>query len=193
MNKTIIHNIYSNRIKILLILFTSLLINSSAYSQQYTEYEVKTAYLYNFAKFVEWPESSFRSDELPFIIGIHGNDSFYDQLITTLKDKKIKNRKIIIKYFETTEDITNCHLLFITKITKFEAIKALKTLKNKAILTVGDDIDDFCKHGGIINFTKQFDRYRFEVNNYFALQESLLINPKLLALARIIKSDEAEF
>lgn len=164
-----------------------------AYTQSYTEYEVKAAYIFNFAKFVKWPDNSFSSKTSPFILGIYGANPFGSVLNKTINKRTVNGRKWLIKYINKPEEIKNCHLLFITQIDKSELFKILDQTKNKPILTIGDNIEDFCLYGGILNFSQQYSKHRFEINKDFAIQSNLTISSKLLILAKIISSDEIKF
>ncbi|MCK4663806.1 MAG: YfiR family protein [Bacteroidales bacterium] len=163
------------------------------YSQKFTEYEVKSAYIFNFTKFVQWSESSFNSPNSPYIIGIYKNTSFGLVLKKTIEDRTVHGRKFIIKYINSPESIENCHILFLSRISKSELLMVLEHVNQFDILTVGNNIDNFCESGGIINFTKQYSRYRFEINNDAALKSKISISSKLLVLAKIISEDEIKF
>ena len=81
------------------------------------EYFVKSAFLYNFAKFVQWPAESFSNDQSPILLGILGTNPFGSAL-KTIDGKTVGNRSLVVKYFETIEDLDQCHVLFISKSEK---------------------------------------------------------------------------
>lgn len=161
--------------------------------QQYTEYELKAAYLYNFGKFVQWPEQTFKNKTDPFIIGVYGTNPFGEILKQLIQDKTLQNRTVIIINITNLQDVATCHILFISKINKLELNQILQVLTNKPILTVGDNIDEFCQSGGVINFTGQHSQKRFEINNKASARVQLIISSKLLALSRIVTEDEIKF
>lgn len=167
--------------------------NFSVLSQQYSEYEVKAGYLYNFIKFVNWPNYSFKTEYDPFVIGIYGDDPFEDILDKAFKDRTLYDRKWLLVRYTKIEDVTGCNLLFISSVSNTELLKILDVTKDKSILTIGDNIEDFCQLGGIINFTKQNSKNRFEINNEAAIKVKLLISSKLLSLAKIINNNENRF
>lgn len=178
------------------LLFSILLVSAmgkSSYAQSFTEYEVKAAYIYNFAKFVEWPDSVFQSKTSPLILGIYDGDPFGDILQKTFDGRLVNGRKWIIKYFKDPEKIEKCNILFIPKLEMIELLKVLNAVKNKSILTVGDNVKDFCQTGGMLNFTPQNSKYRFEINNGEALKAKLIISSKLLILSKIIRTNEIKF
>jgi hypothetical protein len=163
---------------------TMLLLSKSIVAQQYSEYEVKAVFIYNFAKFIDWPPQDLKPNQ-PFVIGIYGNDPFGKILPTVLDKKLIKDHKWIIKYYKTPSEIGQCQILFISKISNYELLKVFEQISTKATLSIGDNIPDFCKNGGVINFTSPSDKYRFEINSIVAQQASLTISSKLLSIAKL--------
>jgi hypothetical protein len=184
---------YHFYLKIFFLLFALYFIPTTTFSQQYTEYELKAAYLYNFGKFVQWPEGAFKSPKDPFIIGIYGTNPFGEILQQIIQNKTLQNRPVIIINISTPEDAATCHILFICKTNKVQLNQILQALNNKPVLTVGDNIDEFCQTGGIINFTSQHSQKRFEINNKASARILLIISSKLLALSRIVTDDEIKF
>ncbi|MFH2140854.1 MAG: YfiR family protein [Bacteroidota bacterium] len=188
-----INNIKSKFQFRLILSFILIIPFSNIYSQHYTEYEVKAGYIYNFTKFINWPEQAFDSDNENFIIGIYGKDPFGLILNMVLKGQKLLDRNWTIKYYYDVSEIDKCHILFVAKASKSELLAIFEKLKNKPVLTVGDEIEEFCERGGMINFTGKFDKKRFEINNNSALRVKLSISLKLLVLARIISDNEIKF
>lgn len=166
---------------------------SDLYSQQYTEYEVKAGYIYNFVKFITWPESCFSSSTSPYVIGVYGMDMFGDIIKRTIRNNTVNNRAFVVKYYNKPSQIQQCHILFVGRITRGEMIELIRAVRNKPILTIGDGLDGFCQIGGIINFTPQYSRNRFEINNTTAKNNEIIISSKLLSLAKIGAINEVEF
>lgn len=177
----------------LMLLVINDLTMQSLCAQQYTEYEVKAGYLYNFCKFVSWPDTTFANNTSPIVVGIYGLDRFGEIIRRTIRNNTIGDRPIVIKYYNTPTQIKQCHILYIGETQKSELIDLLRAVRNKAILTVGDNIEGFCHLGGIINFTPQYSRTRFEINNNTAQKNNIIISSKLLSLAKIIIVNEIEF
>ena len=184
---------YTLILKLLLSILLLCNMNRTSQAQSFTEYEVKAAYIFNFAKFVEWSDSIFPSKTSPLILGIYGGDPFGDILQKTFNDRTVNGRKWIVKYYKEGDKIEKCHILFIPKIEMVELLKVLNSVRNRSILTVGDNIKDFCQTGGIINFTPQYSKYRFEINNGEASKIKLIISSKLLILSKIIRTNEIKF
>ena len=158
-----------------------------AQTQTTTGYQVKAAFLYNFARFVQWPDEAFPKHNEPFIIGIIGDDPFGPVLTQTIRDKNIDGRKLIVKHFFSTRDLGFCHILFVSSSEKKQFQSLFSRVRSSSTLTVGD-FDDFSKSGGMINFTIVKNKVRFEINPQAAEKVGLKISSKLLKLARIVKS-----
>ena len=162
-------------------------------AQPYTEYELKAAYLFNFGKFITWPDDAFNKSGDNFIIGIYGKNPFGTILSETVQNKTLQNRNVKILICESSEEAKLCHMVFLSQVNGMQAMELCKSLENMPVLTVGDQIDDFCQNGGIINFSPQNYKYRFEINNITAQKVKLVISSKLLTLAEIISEDEIKF
>jgi hypothetical protein len=160
--------------------------NAQAGSSPPGEYEVKAAFLYNFAKFVEWPAEAFDDADAPLTIGVLGEDPFGDTLEQTVKGKTANGRKLAIRRFHKVRDLQPCHILFISSSEKRHLSEILDRLKGSSVLTVGE-VEGFAKRGGVINFFVEDNRIRFEVNVDAAKRAKLKMSSKLLRLARIVR------
>jgi hypothetical protein len=156
-----------------------------------SEYQVKAAFIYNFAKFIEWPRDSLRADEGAFVITVLGEDPFGAILDDSLRGKTINNQKIMIRRVARAEDIGDSQILFISDSERENLPKILKQLATAAILTVGE-MDHFAERGGIIRFETDKRRIRLEINVVVAERARLKISSELLKLARIVPSNGAD-
>lgn len=156
-----------------------------------TEYQVKAKYLYNFARFVEWPDQSFTHKSTPYTIGILGEDPFGIDLDKTVEGKKIKGRNFIIKRFNEISDFQYCHILFISLNEQEKTKRVIKKLKGSSILTVSD-IENFAEDGGIINFFMTEEKIRFKINFQSANASNLKISSQILRQAKIITNKNSE-
>jgi hypothetical protein len=150
------------------------------------EDQVKVAFLYNFAKFVEWPADSFRSDSAPLVITILGTDPF-GSLVDSLKEKTVRGRRIQIRRLGKLENLEDCHLLFISNSEKTTLRSLLGLVKNHAILTVSD-MDRFAHQGGMIGLVNMDGKINFEINIDVVQRSRLKFSAQLLKLARIVHS-----
>lgn len=161
----------------------------AAPSHEFPEYQLKAAFLYNFAKFVTWPTNAFESDDSALTIGIVGDDPFGPLLPTTLAGKTVNNRKLIIQHFNRDDTITGCQLLFISRSEKDRIPAILSSLKGKSILLVSET-DQFAQRGGMINLLVVGQSVRFEINPDVIEKAGLKVSSKLGGLGIVIKSEE---
>jgi len=152
-------------------------------------YSIKAAYLYNFCKYVEWPDHFSPNKENPednFIIGILESDPFGESLKKIAANKTVKGKHIKIHYIDSIEDYKICHMLFIpSKITKEFVDEILQKTRNQSILIIGEE-EGFASSYGIINFIELNNKIRFEINTKFADNRNLKISSKLLKIGKII-------
>src|ERR1700722_2173484 len=80
-----------------------------------TEYEIKAAFLYNFAQFVEWPPQSYSGSNAPLVIGILGEDPFGPSLKAFVKGEEVSGHSLTIKSVSTDNEISGCHILFVSQ------------------------------------------------------------------------------
>jgi hypothetical protein len=164
--------------------------NAGAEDTQTGEYRVKAAFLYNFAKFVEWPARAFPNSRSPISLCILGKDPFGDAL-DTIRGKIVKGRKLVIMHAMRVEDLGKCHMVFICSSEEESMSHILNFIKYPNVLTIGD-MDNFARHGGIINLVKKGKKIKFEINVEAAQETGLKISSKLLKLARIVSSDQGK-
>ena len=154
-------------------------------AQTTREYEVKAAFLNDFAQFVEWPADAFVGVKSPIVIGILGDDPFGDSLGEIVRDENVDNRPVVIKRYQRVQDIKACQILFISQSENKRLEEICAGLKDRSILTVGD-FDGFAKRGGMIRFVTEKNKIRFRINVEAAKAANLTISSKLLRLAEII-------
>ena len=147
-----------------------------------SEYQVKAAFLYNFAKFVEWPAGTFPNTNSPIVLGILGKNVFGSDLEKTIQDRKVNNHPFAFKNISSVAEATNCHILFVSSSEKGDFSKIVNSLQNAKVLTVSET-DGFIKAGGMINFTFEDAKVRFQINDEAAKKAGLKISSKLLSLA----------
>lgn len=147
-----------------------------------SEYQVKAAFLFNFAKFVEWPPESFSTATAPIVIGILGDNPFDGDLERTVQNKIVNNRPFVVRQLHSAMEATNCHILFISNSEKKRLSEIIQSLHGTDVLTVGET-DRFIEMGGIINFVQESSKIRFQINDDAAKTARLKISSKLLNLA----------
>jgi uncharacterized protein DUF4154 len=154
-------------------------------AQTATEYQVKAAYLYNFAKFVEWPSRDFASPTAPIQLCVLNDQSFEVELNRIAKGKFVTGHPVSVVPVQTAEHSRSCHILFINSSQEGQTRHIIEVLRDTTVLTVGET-KGFAENGGIINFVLQDDRVQFQVNHRAAKQAGLNISSRLLAVAKVV-------
>ena len=157
-----------------------------AVAGEYTEYQIKAAFLFNFAKFVDWPADAFADTTTPITIGIFGENPFGGTLEQIIGGQLVKGRSLVLVQYRRVRDIEGCHILFISAAEERTIPEVLDRVRNSSILTVSE-VTDFARDGGIVNFVLHENRVRFEVNVDAAERARLMISSKLLKLADIVR------
>jgi YfiR/HmsC-like len=156
-----------------------------------SEYLVKAGFIYNFAKFVEWPSTAFAEPDAPIVIGVLGTDPFGDIINHVVEGKKIGTRGFVIRRFKwskelkDSKDFKDCRILFVSSSEKMHFEEIFEAVKGLPVLTVGET-PGFAERGGMIRLMLEDNRVRFEVNVDAAHDGNLNISSRLLTLARII-------
>lgn len=163
---------------------------ASLAAQASGEYDVKAAFVLNFARFVEWPDAAFADRSAPLVIAIAGDDPFDGRLERLVRDKTINAHPLTVKQMSGTADFKGVNVLFVSASERQRASAILKTLIGARVLTVSD-IDGFCSMGGMIQLTNQEQRIRFEVNLFAAQHAGLAVSSKLLGLARVVHTEKS--
>ena len=153
-------------------------------AQTAREEKVKVAFLYNFPKFIKWPEHVLGAND-PIIYTFLGKHRFAKAL-QLLKGKSTNEHKIIIREIDDPADLKNTHVLFVSEKMDAKAKAILAKVKGKAVLTVGES-EAFGRNGGHIRFYLHKKRLRFEINNTRAKADALKITSDLLTLAGKLK------
>ena len=167
---------------VLLVLFLGQL-HSNA--QTVSENEVKAAYLYNFAKFVEWPAHKFANSSAPFQFCVMDDESFQEELSRFVQNKTVAGRPVNVVGIKSGGEPSSCHILFVKSPKQAQAREAITMQRATNVLTVGQN-KDFVAEGGIINFILENDRIRFEVNHRAAKEAGLRISARLLTVAKLV-------
>ncbi len=201
---------------ILVLALTRIVCAAETDSAPSKEYKVKAAFIYNFIKFIDWPEPApaepdKKADDTdkPITIGIIGENPF-GEAFEALAKKKIHNREVVIKHFggfaknrikyrqggktkykyKNAAALKDCRALFVGSSETKYCKQIIDAVKDSCVLTIGET-KDFLDTGGIIGFFMEEKKVRFGVNLIAADHAELKIRSKLLRLAKkVIKKQE---
>lgn len=155
-------------------------------AEQLDEYRVKAAFLYNFAKFVDWPAEAFPTPGEPFAICVLGEDPFGRSLDDAIAGRAIAGRPVVVRRVSEARQTGGCQILFVTPASGRHVVSILATLKHPGVLTVGES-GNSRSEGLIINFTLEGGKVRFEIDLVAAADEKLRFNSRLLSLATVVR------
>ncbi len=135
-----------------------------AAQQSASEYQVKAAYLYNFAKMSQWPAQSLPDADSALIVGVYGgNEDFVNVLRATLAGKAINGHPVEIRYVHSAEELKYCHLVFF-RASERATPSMIAALDHASVLLVGEE-NNFLDQGGMINLALTNGKISFDVNS----------------------------
>jgi len=172
--------IFFNKISVFFLLFFC---SSFKINAQELNYKAYSLYVYNFMKYVDWPDNQNQGD---FIIMVLGKSKIEKELRIMSSQKKIRGRNIIVKLISSIDEITNCQLLYLSQ-EKSSLIKDLNNrFKNKGILVVGEK-DGLANKGASLSFaTLENDELSFDINKKMISQQNLKISESLIKLGFVV-------
>lgn len=148
---------------------------------RYSEYLVKAAFLYNFARFTQWPSGTYASPSAPFTICVLGKDPFGDKL-DSISGKLIRGRPLAIQRIARVEESRQCQIVFIGEEINQPLAPIIRHLSGRPILTVCNAPK--CElFNGMIHFKVVSEKIRFIIDKECAKTAGLKLSSKLLALA----------
>ncbi len=159
------------------------------------EYQVKAAFLYNFAKFVEWPAARFTDETSPIEIAVIGRNPFGDELENVVRGRTINGRSISVSYVLSTDNVKKgaapYHVVYVTAGEERGLEQLAQLWSNASWLTVGES-PRFAAQGGMVKFSTVDEKVRFEINADAAETAGLRISAQLLKLATAVRRTEDE-
>jgi hypothetical protein len=183
---------YLRRVSTFWGLWAAVVLAATLRAQSASEYEIKAAFLYKFASFIQWPSSGdtapaadMAAASTPICIGILGTDGFGQSLDQVVRGKQAGGRKFAIQHFHVAGEALHCEIVFISGSEQNRIREILRVFGGKPVLTVSE-VPGFCESGGIINLRKIDDAIRFEINPASGERAGLRFSSKLLSLARLL-------
>jgi len=157
-----------------------------AQQEKPNEYQVKATYLYNFGRFIKWPETAPAGKSDSFSVCVLGQDPFGPVLDSTLAGEALDGKPVVLRRFSNPRDAGDCRILFISATEEKHLKEILTALDENGVLTVSD-MPGFTRRGGMIQFVLEGDRVRFEINLSNAESARLVLSSELLKVATNVK------
>ena len=168
---------------------SSLLVPKSWGETELKEYQLKAVFLFNFAQFVEWPESAFADEKSPLTIGIIGEDPFDGVLDELVRGEHSGKREIIVRRMRKIEEMDGCQIFFISKSESTRLESILAALGNRPVLTVSD-AERAARRGTMIRFFVEKKKIRLRINLEATKIAGLVVSSKLLRAAEIVTTSK---
>jgi hypothetical protein len=156
-------------------------------AQSATAPDVKAAFLYNFAKFTEWP-SDVLTASAPLSLCVIDDAKLVRALEEATAGRDVEGHTLVVRKITFDGPVRSCHLLFANGLDAKRSTRLIETLKGAPVLAVSD-LESFAIAGGTINFFLEDGRMRFAVNLEATQRARLRLSSKLLSLAKIVKDD----
>lgn len=173
----------------LLALLSAVALRSHAelhHSATSSETDLKSAFLFRFTPYVDWPPSSPAATGERLTYCVLGDDPLAESLERTVRGRSELGKPLTVRRLRSQENMTECAVLFVGSNGVSDPGAVLWNARNKPILTVGD-ADDFIRDGGIVRFYPEASKLRFEINPDAAEAAGLKLSSRLLSLARIVR------
>lgn len=165
-----------------MLLLAALPVTAGEVQSEATVAGIEAAFLYNFGKFVEWPEGTAMAVSDSFLMCVTGDSSVQQSLEEIAETRTINGHRIVLKHLKGADTARSCQILFVGPKERASLTRILQDLQGASVLTVGA-FDDFTKEGGMIGFVRESNRVRFVVNVGAAGKAHLKVSSKLLNLA----------
>jgi len=148
-----------------------------------TNAKIKAVYIYNFTKYIEWPQSYRQED---FVIGVLGETPLTEELTKMASSKKVLGQSILVKNYKSSAEIGKCHILYIPAGSNIPFSTIVGKVSGYSTLLV-TDTPGMAAKGSAINFVVMQNRQKFELNESNAVKYKLKVSNSLEALAILVK------
>lgn len=155
------------------------------------EYQLKAAFLFNFAKFVSWPNEVETVEDASLNFCVMGTTPLDRALEKFIAGKKVHGREATLRRIADVTQTSHCHVLFIARSEGQAIPELVELLRDSSVLTVGET-PSFSDNGGIIEFIVAGNKVRFAINVGAAQRARLVLSSELLKLARIVRESRQE-
>jgi hypothetical protein len=162
---------------------------SAAYAEEeLPEFAVKTAFIYNFLKFTQWPNATFSKPDAPIVVCTMGTDAFGSAL-NVLNAKRIDTHPVVLEREVAAGALGKCNVVVVGGQNASQMFPAIAPYKTHPVLTIGDSAD-FAGAGGMIGLVNIDRQIRFQINVAAVHRSGLSVSSQLLKIAIVV--DEAK-
>jgi len=178
--------------RLIIIVLVGVLSLAAAPIQQAEQYntnaKMKAMFVYNFTKYIEWPQDYKAGN---FVIGVLGDSPLLNELNRMAATKKVVNQTIEVKQYNSIDDIQKCHMLFVSKEQTGKIVQAKTKVTTFSTLII-TEVEGLAKKGSGINFVIRDNKQRFELNKRTIEKHKLKVSSNLLALAIVVEGADSD-
>ncbi len=157
-------------------------VDAQAEAPRFAEAKVKAAFVFSFARYIEWPPQCFATPDAPFVIGVTSQSRVYAELLDIARARTLVGRRITVREVRSPADAAGVHLLFVDQADEKALLSMLAELPGAGVVTVGES-ERFSAAGGMLTLYEREDRLRFMVNRDATRMAVAKLSSQLLKLA----------
>jgi hypothetical protein len=155
--------------------------SSSAPSQA----QIGAAFVFNFAKFTEWPPQTLPNAMSPVTVCFVGAEDIRAAFQSITAGKDVNGHPVLVRNAKAAAEVRECQVVYVDASSSAVLMDVLKNARQSCTLAIGTS-EDFLTRGGIIRLLVENNRMRFDVNVGAAGRTKIHLSSKLLALARSV-------
>ncbi len=155
---------------------------SAAFAQERPTHEIHSAMLYNFIKYIQWPDEAGGGE---FVVGVIGDDNVYNTLKQWYDGKPKGTKKYVIKKMASAGEASECQVVYIGKSKSKEFDNVKNSISGKSVLTITDG-NGLGEKGSCINFKVIDGKLKFELNQGTVSASNLKVSGQLSSMAILI-------
>jgi hypothetical protein len=152
------------------------------------ERDVKAAFLYKFAAYVDWPESAFAAPDSPIVIGVAGDDAITGELVRITAGRQVNGRSFAIRRVADADNLGGLHILFVARAESSRLQQFSRASQARPILLVTEAEHEHGV-GGVINFVLVDGHVRFWIATQEAEKRGLKLSSRLLSVAQNVQAN----
>jgi len=156
-----------------------------------TASDLKAAYIFNFIRFADWPDSADKKNRERLLINVLNDQKVYDVLKKIANKKAGRQMRLEVQSCSTAACIQQSSIIFIGQSENDQYQELLKSLSGKSVLTISD-IPDFARQGGMIEIRQTDSRMSFIINLDMVKKADLYVSSQLLQLASVITNERLQ-
>jgi hypothetical protein len=168
-------------------LVAALVLGSAPSRAAPNEYQVKAVFLFNFARFVNWPAVTYVSESSPFTLCVYGDDPFGADLDAVVRGESVDGRPMVVRRLHEARELAQCQIVFIAGSADRELESVVAALDRRATLTVSD-LDGAARRGAMVRMMNVDGRIRLRINIDAVRAAHLTVSSNLLRAAEIVGS-----